>query len=243
MKKIIGIIAIFAFSLNLASAQGDFEDVRFGFQMSPSFSWMVANTTRISPSGTNLGLKLGMVGEFYFRENYALTSGLGFAFNSGGTLLHETGGTYWTRSDLPPALDTVTNDAKLKYGIQYLEIPLGLKMRTSEFGYLRYYIEPAITLGIKTQARGEITDRNTSTQDEKINIRQEVNGINISWGVGAGVEYALSEDMSLVGGLAFQAGFIDATDDNGTVFDQRGNRRESSKGTVNNIVIKIALMF
>jgi len=241
MKKTVALAAFLVTVLAAVQAQND---LRFGFQASPTFSWMVANTSRINPSGSNLGLKLGMLGEFYFRENYALSMGLGFAFNHGGTLLHEYGGQYWTRSDLSPSQDSMPNNVKLKYGIQYLEIPVGLKMRTREFGYLRYYVEPAITLGFKTQARGQIEGVGVSTDNEKIDIRKEVNGINLSWGIGGGIEYSLSDNTSLIGGLAFQTGFTDATDDSGTVFDpNRGNRKESSKATVNVLVIKIGVMF
>lgn len=241
MKKAVALAAFLVTSVLAVQAQND---LRFGFQASPTFSWMVANTSRINPSGSNLGLKLGMLGEYYFRENYALTMGLGFAFNHGGTLLHEYSGQYWTRSDLSPTQDTLPSNVKLKYGIQYLEIPVGLKMRTREFGYLRYYVEPAITLGFKTQARGQIEGIGVSTEDEKIDIRKEVNGINLSWGIGGGIEYSLSDNTSLIGGVAFQTGFTDATDDGGTVFDpDRGNREESSKATVNVLIIRIGVMF
>ena len=37
-------------------------------------------------------MKLRVIGEFYFHERYALISGIGFAFNHGGTLLHDNGG-------------------------------------------------------------------------------------------------------------------------------------------------------
>ncbi|MDX1939881.1 MAG: porin family protein [Saprospiraceae bacterium] len=241
MKKIVA-IAAFLFALQtLASAQ---TDIRFGFQLSPVFSWMNTSDNRINPSGTNLGLKLGMNAEFYFRENYAFSTGLGFGFNHGGTLQYDFGGSYWTRSGLGSALDTLPAGVNLKYGIQYVEIPAALKLRTREFGYLRYYVEPGITVGFKSQARGTIQGRGVGEDAEKINIRKEVNGLNLSWGIGAGIEYSLSESTSLVGGLGFQIGFADATDDNGVVFDdKRGNREEDSKGKVNGIIIRLGVMF
>ena len=153
MKKIVALAVFLSALTMILHAQ---EDIRFGFQISPTFSWMNTSTNRINPSGTNLGLKLGMIGEFYFRENYAFVSGIGFGFNHGGTLQHELGGRYWTKSELSSALDTLPDGVKLKYGIQYVEIPIGLKLRTREFGYLRYYIDPAITLGFKTQGKGKI---------------------------------------------------------------------------------------
>lgn len=242
MKKIVVLTAFLGMVLTI-SAQ---DNLRFGFQASPSFSWMSTDNSHINPSGTNLGLKLGMIGEYYLNaeQTYAFSTGLGFAFNSGGTLLHDYGGEYWTKAGLPSDLDTLSNSVKLKYSIQYLEIPVALKMRTKEFGYVRYFIEPGISIGFKTQARGVINDPGkTGENEEKYSIRKEINGLNLTWGVGAGLEYSLSENTSLVGGLGFQIGFSDVTDNNGTVFDPRGNHKEDSKGVTRAIVIRLGVMF
>lgn len=259
MKKIVG-IAIFLCTAATVLAQG--EGIRFGFQLSPTFSWMTASTNRINPSGTNLGLKMAMIGEYYFRENYAFTSGLGFAFNQGGTLQYERAGCYWNNSDLGlpedpvygctvllPRKDTVNipqGGAKLKHKIQYLEIPLGLKMRTREFGYIRYFIEPAITFGIKTQATGSASGPGIGGDVEKINIKREVNSMNMSWGLGGGLEYFISESTSLVGGLAFQVGFLDITEDGAPVVNPETgalDSRDDSIGKTHNITIRLAVMF
>lgn len=242
MKKIV-VVILFLGAVLTISAQ---DNIRFGFQLSPTFSWMSTDNSKINPSGTNLGLKLGMIGEYYLNgeQNYALSTGLGFAFNSGGTLLHDYGGQYWTKTDLPSTLDTLANTVKLKYGIQYLEIPIGLKMRTKEIGYLRYFLEPGISLGFKTQARGIINDPTISGEnEEKFNIAKEVNGLYLCWGLSGGIEYSLSQSTSLIAGAGFQIGFSDVSDDNGTVFDPRGNRKEDAKAIINGIVVRIGVMF
>lgn len=247
MKKLIIILCFISISLS-GYAQ---EDLRFGFQMSPSFSWMGTSVNHITNGGTNLGLKLGLVGEYYFRQNYAIVSGIGFHFNAGGTLLYENVGKYWVNSDIPTSVlsDSLTFNAgtKFKYGVQYLEVPFGLKMRTREFGYIRYYFQPDITLGFKSQARGTIEGTGVTDGDEKYNIRKEVNGLNMSWGLGGGIEYTISENTSLIGGLAFQKGFADVTDDRrGQYYDAKdGNKlkSEKSKGTINAITIRLGIMF
>ncbi|MEL7119323.1 MAG: porin family protein [Bacteroidota bacterium] len=244
MKKIV-LTALFGLTISFCVAQ--FSDVRFGMQLSPTFSWMSANTNRINGSGSNLGLKLGMLGEFYFQENYALSTGIGFGFNQGGTLQYEWSGFYWDEPYRELTTDTTAlpSGTKLKSSIQFLEIPIGLKMRTREFGYFRYYLEPAITIGIKTQARGTVTGRNVGSDFEDINIGSEINPLNLSWGLGAGVEYSLSETTSLIGGLGFQVGFADVTKDNGVEINPTTGEQseESSNGKAHNITIKIGILF
>lgn len=246
MKKIVVLTVFFTFWFGAAHSQGD---LRFGFQLSPTFGWMNTNLNNISTQGTNLGLKLGMIGEYYFRENYAFSTGIGFYFNAGGTLFHERGGSYWQEADVPAVAREAMEDGeiKLKYSIQYVEIPAALKMRTREFGYLRYYVEPSIILGFETQATGSVKGPGVGDEAEKINIRKEVNSLNMFWGIGGGVEYSISDNTALVGGLAFQTGFLDATRDKSSDYFQNGNpnepREENSKGRVNAIVLKLGVMF
>ena len=98
MKKIVAVIAFLVLSMSSVFSQNE---LRFGFQLSPTFSWMSTDDNTVNKNGTSLGLKLGLISEYYFRENYAFITGIGFAFNQGGTLLHENGGEIWTRSELP----------------------------------------------------------------------------------------------------------------------------------------------
>ena len=101
--------------------------------------------------------------EKYFseKENYAITFGANFAVAKGGKLLYDNGGVllpnstldntayFWTPSNtlsanskgesgkgLPLAPGTT-----IKYNISYVELPVGLKLRTNELGqsYMRAF--------------------------------------------------------------------------------------------------------
>lgn len=244
MKKIAIILLILSFVGFQADAQD--QQYRFGFQLSPNFTWIGNNNNMINGNGSNLGLRLGVMAERYFTSNdrYSLTMGLGFAFNQGGTLLHEVGGDFWTKSiDENSPLRDLPDGVNLKYGIQYVEIPMSLKMRTQEFGYFRYFVEPGFDLAFRTQARGEISDAGDLNMED-IDIKQDVNLFNLSWHIGAGVEYAIGESTSLVGGLTFQNGFVDITDDGGTTkADGQEPVKEDSKAVINSLTIKLGIMF
>jgi hypothetical protein len=243
MKKIVTALLFFHLFSISGFAQGG--ELRFGFQLSPSFSWMRTNDIRINRSGTNAGMKLGMLTDYYFRENYAFATGIGFAFNHGGTLLFDFGGSYWNRSNLGPALDSLPDGVKLKYNLQYVEVPLMIKMRTNGSGNARYFLEPGITLGFRTQARGSVTGRGVGEEAQKLDIRREINGLNLAWGINGGAEIGISSDISLVTGLGFQIGFTDVTDDKGgVIFDPgRGNQKENSKAAISALTLKLGLMF
>lgn len=241
MKKIIAVAAFLCIALTQLSAQ--FEDVRFGFQLSPAFTGMSTDSKNINRNGTNLGLKLGMMTELYFRQNYAISTGIGFAFNHGGALTYEYGGKYWVQSDLGPDLDSLPAGVKLKHSLQFIEIPLLVKMRTREFGRMRYFLEPGVFLNFKSKSTGSIEGRGIGSDAEKINIKKDINGISMLWGLNGGLEYSLAETTSLVAGIGFQSGFTDLTEDKGTVFTPTGNKRENSKAIGNTIVLKLGIIF
>jgi Outer membrane protein beta-barrel domain len=230
------------------------QDLHFGFQLSPSSSWLSTDNTRINGTGSALGLKLGLVVENRFSEAYSISSGLGFHFNAGGALRFSLPGQLWRDSwgnfdNAPKApRDTFAKDAKLRYSINFFEIPIGLKMRTPETGnHIRWFAEPQLLIGFRTGAKGSITAADPIPEQEKIPIKKEVAGAMLSWGIGAGGEYIISNNTALVVGLYYQNGFTDITTDKSSVlFDpsvSSGIREDNSKGIIKGLTLRLGVMF
>jgi Outer membrane protein beta-barrel domain len=242
----------FVFLLAFAAATTA-QDLHFGFQMSPSWSWLGTDNTRVNGVGSALGLKLGLIAENRFSEAYSISSGLGFHFNTGGALRYSLPGKLWTSSydnfdTKPAAKDTFAKDAKLRYSISYFEIPIGLKMRTPETGsHVRWFAEPLVTLGFRTNAKGAISSAERIPDQEKIPIKGEVAGAMLSWGIGAGGEYIISNNTAIVVGLYYQNGFTDVTKDgSSTMYDPSvagGTRVDNSKGTIKSLTLRLGVMF
>lgn len=242
MKKIVILIAFFAFFLGETNAQGD---LRIGFQASPGLSWIqVVDENTVNSNGNNLGLKLGLLGEYYFQENYALFAGIGFSFNQGGKLKFEEEGRYWPTAELPilvpsrpEKLDTFPAGTTLHFRTQFVEIPFGLKLKTKEFGYLQYYVEiPTFTIGFRSQAKGTIEGDGISEdiENDEFIIKKELNPVTMSWGIGIGAEYNVSSSTSIVAGLSYQRIFTDLLKDNNS---------NGAKANMNNITLRLAVFF
>ncbi len=245
MKKIavISVFYLFLVHLNAQEAQS----LRFGFQASPTWSWMRTDDKRIEGTSSNWGLKFGALGEYYFAPNYAITTGLGFGLNQGGTIQNGyEKGVFWPKSDLSAAkFDTVSQNAKLHYRINYVEIPIGLRMRggSNEDSRMKFYAElPVFTLGFVTKSLGDIRGTNTqNTEDE--DIRKDVNGLSLSWGLGGGIEYELATNATLVVGLSYQKMFTDVTSDSGSVLKEGAYVKENSKGTLGMLSLRAGIFF
>ncbi len=216
MKTKLGLLlAVIAVSIPVLSQAQNLDKLNFGAQVSPTVSWISSSHAKVLGGGPDIGLKIGAVGEFAFAKNYYVTTGIGFGINQGGKLQFPEGGDILPKSLLSDAISQdirhdLPDDTKVDYRIKYLEIPIGLKLRTNEYGYIRYFGEiPIITLSAVTGAKGTINAANLDVNKE--NIRKDVNLLNAQWGLGGGLEYYFSESNALIIGIYYHQGFFDIT--------------------------------
>lgn len=230
MRLLLLFCSVFILQLNIGQAQnGDF---RFGFEISPTLSWLSSDVKKVQSDGSNLGLQIVMNGEYYFRQNYALKSGLGISFRNGGQFKFEDGGIVLPDSELSSeGLRELAPNGTVRYKVQYVEIPFGFKMRTNEIGMFRYFAElPVFTLGMCMQSRGDIG----LSGGENENITKDTRWMNFSWGLGGGAEYALSSTTSLIAGFFFQQGVTDILSKNDA---------NPAKAELNRLSFRLGMMF
>ena len=95
------------------------------------------------------------------------------------------------------------------YKLQYVEIPLTIKMHTQEIGYLTYYGRFGAGLGINVRSKAK--DSYTSGSDlltiDRDNIKSETRLFKGSLIVGLGAEYSLGGRTSAIIGLTYNNGF------------------------------------
>lgn len=247
MKKIAStfcFLMVILFGLQAQEGPG----FRFGVHASPTWAWMRTSDKRLEGTSSNWGLKFGVLGELYFAENYALISGLGFSFNQGGTIQNGYElADLWNDAELSDnKYHAIPKEGKYHYRMTYVEIPFGLKLRGggSETNPLSFYAEiPVFTLGFVTKAQGDIRGTDVlNTEDE--DIRDDVNGLSLSWGFGGGIEYKIS-GATVVAGLSYQQQFTDVTD-GGRIQRDATNpvfADEDSKGTIGLIALRAGVFF
>ena len=245
MKKIVSIGLLFYFLIPQLSAQ--FNNLRFGIQLSPTISSIESEDNLINSNGSNVGLKFGTILEWYLSPNISMNTGLNFSFNEGGKLRYDFGGDLLAGNDLSSEnLHELPDGINIRYNIKYIEVPFHLKLRTNEKNQLRYYAAlPIINFAFRTKARANLQGGDIDIKEE--NINNAVSFINISYGLGGGVEYSLNEDLSLQVGLHWMQSFFDVISNNGLQRINEGGsisiKNEDSLARLSSINLRIAILF
>jgi opacity protein-like surface antigen len=156
------------------------------------------------------------VTEFNFSDRYAFATGIDITYR---------GGKFKTVTQIPNASggDSINTSTSSSYTLQYIEIPITLKLKTNEIGYLTYYLQAGVAPGWNIRARSSFssttqitTGGNTvtsSAEGDGIDIKDNINNLNFSMIIGGGVEYTLSGSTVMLAGIQFNNGFLDVFDD------------------------------
>ena len=181
--------------------------MKFSVHADPQFAWFSSDEDSISPDGSIFHLQAGLQMENYFRENYAFYVGFGIN-NLGGNLNYLKSEDYIKNDD---DTITITGGQSVKMNLQYLDIPLGLKLKTEELGYATFFLQIGFNPMININAR--VTSEDESL--DKVSIKESIHIFNLGYHVGAGVDYRLGGSTTLIGGIRWVSGFTNVTKQDG----------------------------
>ena len=219
MKRILAILAFLGafLSLNAQSTR-----VKFNVEVDPQSSWFRSDEVSVEPDGSIIHMHAGLNMDYYFAENYAFVLGVGIN-NLGGNLLYADSTEFSSKGETL----LVEPNQSVKLNLQYIDIPIGLKLKTEEMGYATYFLQLGFNPMINLNAK--------ATSDEasldKADIKESINTFCLGYHVGLGIEYNLGGSTSLIGGIRWSSGLTDVTD------NDRANI------TLNSITLHLGVLF
>lgn len=219
MKKRIGILSL----LCVMVLQGYSQGIRFGVFVEPKFNWLTPDVSEFSNEGTRMGFNVGLIMDNYFTENYAFATGVSIN-NVGGNLLLNEPFTVGTHAG--DSIDLMQGTT-VSYRLQYVNIPLGLKLKTNPIGFLSFTSNLGFTPQVNVRGLLKSADNNIENE----NIINEINLFNLGYHIGAGIEYSLGGNSAISASIIYTNGFMDIT------------KREEDAITMSNVALKIGLMF
>ncbi len=177
----------------------------FSISVDPTITWFASDRNTVETKGNRPGISYGLIMDHFFGEKYALSTGAGIYF-IGGNLAYADTVSIQTRYDtvLIPA------GTRLNYRINYVSVPLGLKLKTVEIGYKTFFVDLGIRALFRIKAKAS-TENNLLQKDD---IKEEINFFNMAYFFGGGLEYSLGGNTAITGGLYYARTFLDITSDN-----------------------------
>src|SRR5690606_18857619 len=104
------------------------------------------------------------------------------------------------------ATSSATNaDYDVKFKMQYLEIPLSIKLKTDENNNMKWYGQFGLTTDFRIGAKQNVERANTPLADN-VKATDNTKFLRAGMIIGGGVEYRLSGKTSLLGGLTYNNG-------------------------------------
>lgn len=202
MKKIWFFVALF----NLTVLSTYSQNIRFAIFADPVISWIKTDVSSIESDGARPGINAGLMVDKFFAEHYAFTTGISIR-SMGGFLNYTKGKNPFNSSS---DIDSLRPGTSVKYKLQYLHIPLSIKLRTTEIGYFTYFAHLGLDPMINIKANADIESRNI----KNANVSREIKNIYMGYHIGVGLEYKILGNTAFTTGLTYINGFTDVTDNN-----------------------------
>jgi len=182
-----------------------------GLKATPIVYWGVIDGNGVKSDGERIGFTYGLMTDFHIDRNYFFSSGVdisnrGFKAKSG--------------------------DAKIIQRLKYIDIPVALKLKTREMGYMTYYGLFGFLPGFLIGANQDI--ESSLYNEKKRSNQSDFSFFNAGILVGIGLEYNIEGSTTLTGGITYNNSFTD-------VFEpQQGN---DAKVKLNQISLNIGVFF
>ena len=180
------------------------QKIGFGIHADPAISWFSSDIKEIKNDGTRAGFNFGLTFNRYFTPNYSFSTGI-CLLNAGGRLISDSTTVleFTTKAVLP--------GEPIVYKIQYLAIPVGLKLQTNQIGYITFFTDLGLDPKVVIGGKADIPSLDISAEKAISELRM----FNLSYHINAGIEYSLGGTTAMVFGLNFDNNFLDITKDIG----------------------------
>ncbi len=230
MKKITFLIIIALIASNAFS-----QKFTGGIAVSPLISFMKPDISKkIENNKVKFGFNVGLVGDINLTDNFAISTGINVN-NFGGSLKY-------TDSISSFNVDLGTSDTSyslasgsiIDYKLQYVEIPISIKGKTNEIGYMTYFLRAGINPMFRWKAKGIV---NGGTIVDNESIKKEVSPLFMAYNIGGGFYYSLGGSTKVMVELVYKNGLTDITK---TTFY---NVSKSDKIILNSISLRVGILF
>ncbi|WP_257670426.1 PorT family protein [Parapedobacter tibetensis] len=173
------------------SSTYQYKPISLGITFSPNIGWMRYGDNDEYESSPKFGYAYGLLADFAFSENYYFSTGLLI-----NTLNTETSG---------PSPETTGGTLDRDYRLQYAEIPIAVKLKSTMRYFRSYYGQFGFTAGLKLNAKEQ-----EAGASSRHSMGSSADFLRLALQIGGGVEWQLDHNLVMMTGLTFNNGFTRA---------------------------------
>ncbi len=205
MKK-ISFLAVFVFGIFTAQAQNT--GLEIGLKVSPAITGqrvIAPPGFGITKGGAKTRIGVGIVADYFFGENYAFNTGFEFAVKGAGVTYNEV-----KKDNSADGSHLTANRVEDEFNVQFLQLPLGLKLFTNEIATdVRLYFQVGTSLNFRLASKVNDEKFFSDYTGENIKTNKRFNIFEADAVLGTGVEYQLGSSTKVFGGLSYHHGLTD----------------------------------
>lgn len=222
--KILTTFLLFLFTITALKAEEaeEYDKFKFGARINPNISWLAPDLgtpeeRSVSNNGVNPGFSFGLEGNYYFARNYAFYTELRITRNIEGDLRarKESAG----REDFT-------------FRFNYVEVPVGFKLKSSQTGLLDFFIRFNLVPGFSTSREGDLYELATGEINEDVSLNDDVRFFRGAGEIALGTRYHVAGSIYLKSSISYNHGFfniIQGSPDNVALDDLRDRNDLSVK--------------
>ncbi len=212
MNRLYTLLSLVILILTAHNIKAQDRKFRFGLKGAGNLSWNSPDNKQMEGEGALIGYSYGLMGDYQLGDgNYYLNFGL--------EVLSLNNKLEYTSDVVTETISTTSGDSSSfvagssiyenKFG--YVSLPLSLKMTTNEIGYITYFVNFGLDLGIRYGAEADI-DYNwgksaQAPQELEVDISSQTSPFRAGLLVGGGLEFNVSGNTNLMAGITFSNGF------------------------------------
>ena len=192
MKKFTFILLLSALLGHFAQAQdyygSNYSDkkVSLGITLSPNIHWLRYGDLQNITKEPKIGYSYGLLGDFALTENYYFSTG--FLINN-------------LKASSDYSSERANNDVLTTYHLQYIEVPFGLKLQSTQRYYRSYYGQFGFAAGIKINGERELSGA------DKTSLGNDAEPLRLAMQIGGGINWQLDHKLNMMTGLSLNNGF------------------------------------
>lgn len=258
MKKLFTIVTLISFSLTIFSQEksDNLKNFRFGGTVMPSLNWYKPDDLkRFAGNGSVFKFGVMINGEKSFNGNFALGFGIGLTSAGGKMTFTDTASYYFNDGNLIKHADIAALKGKWDfyklnnrtYNASYFIIPISLKMRTNEIGYMRYFFQPTFNIAFRKKVRvDDVLHSNVSGQQVNqtdLDISKDMAPIRFSATISAGGEYYVAGTTAITFSIGYDYGLSNVVKTTSAYLIRTDKSGVKQKFTQNGVIITAGILF